>query len=96
MMYFIVILLVVLMAFGVVRQSIMYPNEDPDWMLIRNVFLKPYFMIYGEVYAGEIDREFLLLSPFTIYFNPLRRTPPSTVSTDAGLWLLLTQDPGGG
>ena len=58
MMYFIVILLVVLMAFGVVRQSIMYPNEDPDWMLIRNVFLKPYFMIYGEVYAGEIDREF--------------------------------------
>jgi len=62
MLYFIVILLVVLIAFGVVRQSITYPDEEPHWMLLRNVFLKPYFMIYGEVYAGEIDREFSFLS----------------------------------
>ena len=58
MLQFIVILLVVMMAFGVVRQSIMYPDEEPQWRLARNVFLKPYFMIYGEVYAGEIDREY--------------------------------------
>ena len=56
MLYFIVILLIVLMSFGVVRQSITYPNEEPSWMLVRDIFLKPYFMIYGEVYAGEIDR----------------------------------------
>ena len=29
MIYFIVLLLVVLMAFGVCRQSILYPNEEP-------------------------------------------------------------------
>ena len=95
MLYFIVILLVVLMAFGVVRQSIMYPNEDPDWMLIRNVFLKPYFMIYGEVYAGEIDREFLLLSQFTtrVSFTPLEGTPELSSQTPVSShsWPLRTQ-----
>ena len=35
MMYFVVLLLVVLMAFGVSRQSILYPNEEPDWRLAR-------------------------------------------------------------
>lgn len=24
-------------------------------ILVRNIFYKPYFMLYGEVYAGEID-----------------------------------------
>ena len=58
MAYFIVILLVVLMSFGVTRQSIRYPMSEPSWTLAKNIFLKPYFMIYGEVYAAEIDREF--------------------------------------
>lgn len=55
MLYIIVLLFVSLMAFGLARQSITYPNEDWHWLLIRNVFYKPYFMLYGEVYAGEID-----------------------------------------
>lgn len=25
------------------------------WLLVRNIFYKPYFMLYGEVYADEID-----------------------------------------
>ena len=58
MAYFIVILLVVLMSFGVTRQSIRYPDGKPNWTLARDIFLKPYFMIYGEVYASEIDREY--------------------------------------
>lgn len=57
MVYFIVILLVVLMSFGVSRQAIRYPSEDPSWHLLRDIFLMPYFMIYGEVYADDIDRE---------------------------------------
>jgi transient receptor potential cation channel subfamily M protein 3 len=31
MLYFIVLLLVVLVSFGVCNQSIKYPNEDWDW-----------------------------------------------------------------
>uniref|UniRef100_F1KTF4 Transient receptor potential channel n=1 Tax=Ascaris suum TaxID=6253 RepID=F1KTF4_ASCSU len=55
MCYILVLLLVTLMAFGVSRQSITYPHEKWNWLLVRNIFYKPYFMLYGEVYAGEID-----------------------------------------
>uniref|UniRef100_A0A7E4V9N2 LSDAT_euk domain-containing protein n=1 Tax=Panagrellus redivivus TaxID=6233 RepID=A0A7E4V9N2_PANRE len=55
MSYIIVMLLVTLMAFGVAKQSITFPHEKWSWILVRNVFYKPYFMLYGEVYAGEID-----------------------------------------
>lgn len=55
MVYFLVLLLVVLMAFGVSRQSILYPNEEPHWRLVRHVFYQPYFMLYGEVFAPDID-----------------------------------------
>lgn len=57
MMYFVIIMLVVLMSFGVARQAILNPNEDPSWMLARNIFFMPYWMIYGEVFADQIDRE---------------------------------------
>ncbi|KAI6182347.1 hypothetical protein M3Y97_00370500 [Aphelenchoides bicaudatus] len=55
MSYIIIMLLVTLMSFGVARQSITFPNEKWNWLLVRNIFYKPYFMLYGEVYAGEID-----------------------------------------
>lgn len=49
------ILAVVLISFGIVRQSIHYPHDDWDWETARNIVYKPYFMLYGEVYATEID-----------------------------------------
>ncbi|XP_066967422.1 transient receptor potential cation channel trpm isoform X5 [Macrobrachium rosenbergii] len=55
MAYFVVLLLVVLVAFGVCRQSILFPNEEPHWRLARHIFYQPYFMLYGEVFAGDID-----------------------------------------
>uniref|UniRef100_A0A915PF14 TRPM SLOG domain-containing protein n=1 Tax=Setaria digitata TaxID=48799 RepID=A0A915PF14_9BILA len=55
MLYIIVLLFVSMLAFGLARQSITYPNESWHWLLLRNIFYKPYFMLYGEVYAGEID-----------------------------------------
>ncbi|CDW55439.1 transient receptor potential cation channel [Trichuris trichiura] len=50
-----IILFVLLISFGVFRQAITYPNESWEWELVRNIVYKPYFMLYGEVYAGEID-----------------------------------------
>ncbi|CAG0882990.1 unnamed protein product [Darwinula stevensoni] len=55
MIYFVILLLVVLLSFGVCRQSILFPNEEASWTLLRDVFYQPYFMIYGEVFAGDID-----------------------------------------
>ena len=54
MIYFVVLLLVVLMSFGVSRQSILNPDEDFQWSLVREVFFQPYFMLYGEVFADDI------------------------------------------
>lgn len=55
MIYFVVLLLVVLMSFGVCRQAILFPDSEPSWMLIREIFYQPYFMLYGEVFASDID-----------------------------------------
>ncbi|XP_017773710.1 PREDICTED: transient receptor potential cation channel trpm isoform X3 [Nicrophorus vespilloides] len=55
MIYFVVLLLVVLMSFGVSRQSILYPNKEASWRIVRDVFFEPYFMLYGEVFADRID-----------------------------------------
>uniref|UniRef100_H0WUC4 Transient receptor potential cation channel subfamily M member 3 n=1 Tax=Otolemur garnettii TaxID=30611 RepID=H0WUC4_OTOGA len=58
MMYFVIIMLVVLMSFGVARQAILFPNEEPSWKLAKNIFYMPYWMIYGEVFADQIDRNY--------------------------------------
>ncbi|MGH0151968.1 UNVERIFIED_CONTAM: hypothetical protein FKN15_053168 [Acipenser sinensis] len=63
MLYFVVIMLVVLMSFGVARQAILHPDEEPTWRLARNIFYMPYWMIYGEVFADQIDRKTRIHTP---------------------------------
>ena len=58
MCYFLIILLIVVAAFGVVRQAIHYQDEEPRWFHVRNVFFYPYWMIYGELFADEIDSKY--------------------------------------
>lgn len=56
MLYIVIILIVVLIAYGVFRQSLLHPNEEGwKWDIVRNITYKPYFMWYGEVYASEVD-----------------------------------------
>lgn len=42
MIYFVVLLLVVLMSFGVARQAILFPNQEPSWTIARDVSEKKY------------------------------------------------------
>ncbi|XP_061669472.1 transient receptor potential cation channel subfamily M member 1-like isoform X3 [Syngnathoides biaculeatus] len=70
MLYFVVIMLVVLMSFGVARQAILHPDEEPTWRLARNIFYMPYWMIYGEVFADSIDRK------TRIYIYAMEINPP--------------------
>ncbi|XP_062404765.1 transient receptor potential cation channel subfamily M member 1-like [Sardina pilchardus] len=63
MLYFVVIMLVVLMSFGVARQAILHPDEEPTWRLARNIFYMPYWMIYGEVFADSIDLYAMEINP---------------------------------
>ena len=57
MLDFLVILLIVLMSFGVARQAIRNPHPERSWHIVKDIFLEPYFMLYGEVYASDIDRK---------------------------------------
>ena len=59
MSYFIIILFIVLISFGIVRQAIHFQHENPSWLIARNVVFYPYWMIYGELFAEEIDRKFI-------------------------------------
>uniref|UniRef100_A0AAQ6A105 non-specific serine/threonine protein kinase n=1 Tax=Amphiprion ocellaris TaxID=80972 RepID=A0AAQ6A105_AMPOC len=55
-MFFIVVMMaIVLLSFGVSRKAILSPEEEPSWSLARDIVFQPYWMIYGEVYATEID-----------------------------------------
>ncbi|XP_061451857.1 transient receptor potential cation channel subfamily M member 7 isoform X2 [Rhineura floridana] len=55
MFYIVVIMALVLLSFGVPRKAILYPHEEPSWLLARDIVFQPYWMIFGEVYAYEID-----------------------------------------
>ncbi|XP_023659018.1 transient receptor potential cation channel subfamily M member 6 isoform X1 [Paramormyrops kingsleyae] len=55
MLYIVVMMAVVLVTFGVSRKAILSPNETPSWTLAKDVVFQPYWMMFGEVYAGEID-----------------------------------------
>lgn len=55
-MFFIVVMMaIVLLSFGVSRKAILSPDEEPSWSLARDIVFQPYWMIYGEVYAAEIN-----------------------------------------
>ncbi|XP_030045452.1 transient receptor potential cation channel subfamily M member 7 isoform X2 [Microcaecilia unicolor] len=55
MFYIVVIMAVVLISFGVPRKAILYPHEEPSWSLAADIVFRPYWMIYGEMFAYEIN-----------------------------------------
>ncbi|XP_023608142.1 transient receptor potential cation channel subfamily M member 6 isoform X11 [Myotis lucifugus] len=55
MFYIVIIMAIVLLSFGVARKAILSPQEPPSWSLARDIVFEPYWMMYGEVYASEID-----------------------------------------
>ncbi|XP_077200880.1 transient receptor potential cation channel subfamily M member 6 isoform X2 [Paroedura picta] len=55
MFYIVIMMAIVLLSFGVSRKAILSPHEQPLWTLARDIVFQPYWMMFGEVYAGEID-----------------------------------------
>lgn len=60
----VIIMAIVLLAFGVARKAILSPSEPPSWTLARDIVFQPYWMMFGEVYASEIDGEIIILTLF--------------------------------
>jgi transient receptor potential cation channel subfamily M protein 3 len=48
------ILIVVLLSYVLFHQSVLHPDRDPSWVFMREMFLKPYFMLSGEVLTQSI------------------------------------------
>ena len=55
MLYFITILLVFLVAYGVVTNAILKPRKGNRSML-TDIFWHPYFNIYGELFVDDPDK----------------------------------------
>ncbi len=53
--FFLIILVVFIIAYGIASQAILYPNSDFNWSLVRDVFRKPYWQMYGELFLEEIE-----------------------------------------
>nr|CAB3267284.1 transient receptor potential cation channel subfamily M member 2-like [Phallusia mammillata] len=53
--FFIFIVAIFVLAYGVTSQGLLYPNETRAWTAITGIFYKPYWQIYGELFLDEIN-----------------------------------------
>lgn len=53
MVFFILILLIVIMGYGVITQALLLPEAEIGWTLVRGVLYKPYFQMYGELFLDD-------------------------------------------
>jgi len=61
MLYFVLFLLVIVIAYGVALRSIWYPDEEFNWVSVREIFIKPYFNLYGNLYADQAWRTYFVV-----------------------------------
>ena len=54
LLYFLLIVLIFMFAFGISTQSLMYSNQTLDKNLLANVFFPAYFFIGGEYYTRDL------------------------------------------
>ncbi|XP_067935485.1 transient receptor potential cation channel subfamily M member-like 2 [Watersipora subatra] len=74
LLFFIIILLMTMLSFGVITQAILSPQAAFDWNLIDGVIKRPYFQLYGELYleeGGYIGYRWILLAVYMILTNIL-------------------------
>ncbi len=54
-MLYVMILLVVLLAYGIAINALMYPKRDFYTGIFRDIFYYPYWQIYGELFLEELE-----------------------------------------
>ena len=53
MLYFLVIMVVFLLAYGVAQQAILFPKQEATWNIISMILFRPYFQTYGELFITD-------------------------------------------
>jgi len=54
-MFFILLCVVFLLAYGVAAQSLLYPNAVARWEILYKVVYHPYFSMYQEFPLEELE-----------------------------------------
>ncbi|XP_074655760.1 transient receptor potential cation channel subfamily M member 8-like, partial [Tubulanus polymorphus] len=93
--YFVVILMVFVLAYGLASQAILYPNAPLNAEIVISVLRKSYFQMYGELFLEEIEGQDVCTSNRTLWMNgPLPRCPEyiSTIIVPIllGMYILFT------
>ena len=55
MLFFILILLIVILGYGVITQAVLHPEAELEWRLVWNVLYKPYWQMYGELFLEDFQ-----------------------------------------
>ncbi len=55
MAFFLVILIVIIFAYGVASQALRFPNDTAEWALLKDVVYLPYWQMYGELMLEEVE-----------------------------------------
>ncbi|XP_064621625.1 transient receptor potential cation channel subfamily M member-like 2 [Lineus longissimus] len=52
LLFFIVLVIVFILSYGVATQALLYPNAKAEWILVKNVLYAPYWQIFSDVDLG--------------------------------------------
>jgi transient receptor potential cation channel subfamily M protein 2 len=54
-MFFLLILIVFILAFGVASHSLRFPNAQLSWTILKDVVYMPYWQMYGELFLEDLS-----------------------------------------
>ena len=69
LLFFLVILVVVIFAYGVASKTLRYPNDTVEWTLIKDVVYLPYWQMYGELMLETVEGKLRVHDSKDIYLN---------------------------
>ena len=55
LMFFLLLLAVFVLAYGVAQQSLLDPNSTKSWSILLGVVHDPYFSIYGDFNLEKLE-----------------------------------------
>lgn len=61
LMFFLLILLVFILSFGVAYQANLYPNAPQQWTVLKDVLYHPYWQMYGELFLENKEGALITL-----------------------------------
>ena len=56
MAYFLIIMVIFMLAYGIAQQAILHPQQEASVTLLSQIFFRPYFQIYGELFLEDPEQ----------------------------------------